>query len=186
MDDEKKPHDKRRRKRWPIVLGVAAIVLVAAGAGFFTWHQSPSFCNAICHSPMDPYVESYNSDDASLLVAAHRDNGNTCLDCHESKLDQQISEAQAWLTGNFDDPMKVRRFGTTEFCFRCHDDGNPDNGMDWAQIQEATVGYQGTARNPHDSHQGMLECYSCHFMHDDSTMYCQKCHSDITMPDEWK
>ena len=177
---------KRRGKRWPIALGVMAAVIVVAGAGFWVWHESPSFCNAICHSPMDPYVESYYSDDPTQLVTAHRANGDECLDCHEASLEQQVGEVQAWLSGDFSDPMKVRRLGTAEFCFRCHDNDDPDDGMDWKDIQASTERYQGTARNPHDSHQGMLDCYSCHFMHDKSTMYCQKCHSDITLPDSWK
>lgn len=180
------PKKKRRGRAVAVVVGVVAVVLVAAGAGFMVWHQQPSFCNAICHSPMDPYVESYYSDDESLMVAVHREDGQVCLDCHETTLEGQINEATAWLSGDFDDPMKVRRLGTTEFCFRCHDDGNPDNGMDWAEIQASTEGFQGTSRNPHDSHQGMLDCYSCHFMHGKSTLYCQKCHSDVTVPDSWK
>lgn len=28
----------RRRKRWPIVMGVIATVLIAAGVGFTMWH----------------------------------------------------------------------------------------------------------------------------------------------------
>ncbi len=49
----------RAKKKWPIVVGCVAAVLVLAGAGFFVWHQQPSFCNAICHVPMDNYVEGY-------------------------------------------------------------------------------------------------------------------------------
>ena len=61
MNDEIKMNDandgaapKRKRKKWPITVGVIAVVLVVAGAGFWVWHEQPSFCNAICHTPMDP------------------------------------------------------------------------------------------------------------------------------------
>ena len=51
---EKKPSAKKRTRKWPIVVGVVVVVLVAAGAGFLVWHEQPGFCNAICHSPMIP------------------------------------------------------------------------------------------------------------------------------------
>ena len=50
---------KKKGKKLPIILGVVAVVIVAAGAGFFVWHEQPTFCNAICHTPMDAYVETY-------------------------------------------------------------------------------------------------------------------------------
>lgn len=63
---------KRKNKKKPaIVAGTVAVVLVLAGAGFWVWHEQPSFCNAICHSPMDNYVESYSSGDAGMLVTQH-------------------------------------------------------------------------------------------------------------------
>ena len=42
-----------KRRRAPIVCAVVAVVLVCAGGGFYVWHNQPSFCNAICHEPMD-------------------------------------------------------------------------------------------------------------------------------------
>ncbi|MDU1389817.1 MAG: salivary glue protein Sgs-3, partial [Eggerthella sp.] len=44
-----------RTRKWPIVVGVVVVVLIAAGAGFWVWHEQPSFCAAICHTPMDEY-----------------------------------------------------------------------------------------------------------------------------------
>ena len=49
----------RVRRKWPIAVGCVAAVIVLAAAGFFVWHEQPSFCNAICHVPMDNYVEGY-------------------------------------------------------------------------------------------------------------------------------
>ena len=42
-----------------IVGGVLAVVLLCTVGGLLVWHEQPSFCNAICHSPMDAYVEGY-------------------------------------------------------------------------------------------------------------------------------
>ena len=52
---------KKGKKKWPVVVGVVAVVIVAAGAGFWVWHEQPSFCAAICHTPMDAYLETYDS-----------------------------------------------------------------------------------------------------------------------------
>ena len=61
---------KPRRRGW-IVAGVVAAVIVVAGAGFWVWHEQPSFCNAICHSPMDYYVETHDDGNPQLGVTAH-------------------------------------------------------------------------------------------------------------------
>ncbi|WP_290994685.1 FMN-binding protein [Gordonibacter sp.] len=45
-DDGGAPEGRRapkRSKRWPLVVGVVVVVLVAAGAGFWVWHEQPSF-----------------------------------------------------------------------------------------------------------------------------------------------
>jgi len=60
-ETEAAPAAKKARKKWPIVVGVVVAVLVVAGAGFWVWHEQPSFCNAICHTPMDPYLPTYEA-----------------------------------------------------------------------------------------------------------------------------
>ena len=72
--EESKPSGKRRGRRWPIVVGVIAAVVVAAGAGFWVWHEQPSFCNAVCHDPMDAYVdgEVVRSGRRRAVVGARR------------------------------------------------------------------------------------------------------------------
>ncbi len=37
---------KKKGKKWSIVVGVVVVVLIAAGAGFWVWHEQPSFCAA--------------------------------------------------------------------------------------------------------------------------------------------
>lgn len=91
----------RKRKKGPIVAGVVIAVLVVACFGFWTWHEQPSFCNAVCHEPMDSYVEGYY-EDASLLAHTHMTANVTCLDCHPAKIDEQVSEATKWVRGDFE------------------------------------------------------------------------------------
>ena len=76
-EDAQAPSPKRKAKRGWIIGGVVAVVIVVAGAGFWVWHETPSFCNAICHSPMDSYVDTYYSGDQGMLVTAHAEAGKT-------------------------------------------------------------------------------------------------------------
>jgi hypothetical protein len=172
-----KPRRKRSRKKLWITLGIIAVALVGLFAGGWTWHEQPSFCNAICHQPMDSYVEGYYSGDATLLVAAHEEAGERCLTCHEPTIGEQLAEVGTWVTGAYQDPLPMTKTGTREFCLECHDS---------EEIKVATVNYGGSARNPHDSHYGdALECYTCHRVHRASVMYCNECHKDISGPAGW-
>lgn len=107
-----------KRKRLGITFGCIAVVLVVAGAGFMVWHEQPSFCNAICHTPMDGYLETYEAEpgqaatdkwgnqvvDASgMLSAVHRTNDSnaTCLSCHQPVISEQVSEGLSWASGNY-------------------------------------------------------------------------------------
>ena len=55
-----KPRGKSRK--WPITVAVVAVVAAVAGGGFWVWHEQPSFCNAICHTPMDPYLAAFEQE----------------------------------------------------------------------------------------------------------------------------
>ena len=59
---------KKKGKKWSIVVGVVVVVLIAAGAGFWVWHEQPSFCAAICHTPMDEYLETYEQEPGTTGV----------------------------------------------------------------------------------------------------------------------
>jgi hypothetical protein len=136
-----------RRKRWPAVVGIIAVVAIAAGAGFWAWHETPGFCGAICHTPMENYpatleasvgqpaVDKYGnavSDANGMLAAVHYAEGKDCLSCHPSDINQQLSEGTHWVSGDYDYPLKERSLvqllessgsGTTsadgaEFCLR--------------------------------------------------------------------
>lgn len=113
---------KKKRKKLPIIIGVIALVLIAAGFGFFSWHEQPSFCNAICHTPMDPYNETYDleagssgvdkwgnqvQDTNAMLCVSHKvpvQEGGAdakCLTCHVPTIGEQISEGVKWISGDY-------------------------------------------------------------------------------------
>ena len=179
------PSPKRPvQKKW-IVLGVVVAVIVVAGAGFWAWHNTPGFCNAICHSPMDAYVETYDSNDPGMLVTQHKEAGDSCLDCHEAELTTQVSEVMAWVSDSYpmDGDMLAtgKEFANEEFCARpeCHD---------MNEVVANTWGFCDNEpdENPHSSHQDLaLECGDCHKVHEKSTLVCNDCH-DMNVPEGWE
>ena len=179
------PSSKRPiQKKW-IVLGVVVAVILVAGVGFWAWHNTPGFCNAFCHSPMDAYVESYSSGDQGMLVTQHAEAGDGCLDCHEAELTTQVSELMAWASDSYpmDGDMLAtgKEFANEEFCARpeCHD---------MNEVTASTWGFEGNDAkyNPHMSHQNLsLECGDCHKVHEKSTLVCNDCH-DLNAPEGWE
>ena len=175
---------KKRTLRWPIVAGVVAVVLVAAGAGFAVWHEQPSFCNAICHVPMDNYVEGYYND-TSLMANEHAQANTTCLECHEAKLDEQMAEGLSWVRGDFvtDEAGNLATVGVTADAQMCAKAGCHD----FDQVVASTENWGGAEGvNPHSSHQGTaIDCSNCHSAHGVSNMYCNTCH-DYEVPAGWE
>lgn len=117
----KRPMEKR--KRLGITLGCIAVVLVVAGAGFMVWHEQPSFCNAICHDPMDPYLPTFEAtpgQPATDKWGNEVEDASACwppcttrwakpaMDCHVPQLDEQMTEGAEWVTGNYDSPLGER------------------------------------------------------------------------------
>ena len=197
----KRPMEKR--KRLGITLGCIAVVLVVAGAGFMVWHEQPSFCNAICHDPMDPYLPTFEAtpgqpatdkwgneveDAGSMLAAVHNQVGKTCMDCHVPQLDEQMTEGAEWVTGNYDSPLGERTStqlveargleNSDEFCMNtsCH-----PYGRDELVKKTAWMG----KINPHTPQHGEQKCTTCHKAHRASVNYCTQCHTDAVVPDGW-
>ena len=150
--------ERKKSRKGLVALGVAAVVIVAAGTGFWIWHEQPSFCNAVCHTPMDSYVEAYYADDATLLATSHRVADVSCLDCHVPTLGEQRQ---------FDD----------EFCMNgsCHAIGQGSLAQITAQREY----------NPHSNYHEELACGTCHKSHTASVMQCAQCHSDADVPAGW-
>lgn len=197
----KRPMEKR--KRLGITLGCIAVVLVVAGAGFMVWHEQPSFCNAICHDPMDPYLPTFEAtpgqpatdkwgneveDASSMLAAVHNQAGKTCMDCHVPQLDEQMTEGAEWVAGNYDSPLGERTStqlveargleNSDEFCMNtsCH-----PYGRDELVKKTAWMG----KINPHTPQHGEQKCTTCHKAHRASVNYCTQCHTDAVVPDGW-
>ena len=158
-EDAQAPSPKRKAKRGWIIGGVVAAVIVVAGAGFWVWHETPSFCNAICHSPMDSYVDTYYSGDQGMLVTSD---------------DYPMTADGTKLADGAD-------MASEEFCAKsgCHD-------MD--DVVASTWGFEGNGEqfNPHSSHQDLaLECGDCHKAHEKSVLMCNQCHK-LNMPEGWE
>jgi hypothetical protein len=157
------------RKTWFFVGAVVLLVLVAcAGVGLWKYHEQPAFCGNTCHI-MKPYVESWSN--SKLLANAHGAAGVTCLQCHKSDIKQQVQEAVKYVKGDYQTPLEQRQFGTSAYCLQCHEHGSYAQVIELSKELEEQLG-----RNPHDSHNGELECNTCHKMHGPSTLFCSECH----------
>ena len=108
------PAPKKKKNKLKIV-GIVVAVIVVIGIGLFVWHEQPSFCNAVCHTPMDAYGDTYlkaNVDkygnelneqgSMAMMAVAHKEKaGYTCMKCHLPVLGQQVNEGLHWITGNY-------------------------------------------------------------------------------------
>ena len=183
------PAPKRRGRRTAVVAAVVAAILVVAGVGMWVWHEQPSFCGAICHTPMDNYLTTYESDLNSpatdkwgnevadphtMLAAYHGKLGNDCMDCHVPTLSEQIGEGAAWVAGNYNFPLVERTASeltkasgrdADELCLNeaCHNLTRDDL-------------YEKTAD---------MGTYNPHWAHRASVMYCTQCHAQAEVPEGW-
>ncbi|MEG0374624.1 MAG: cytochrome c3 family protein [Raoultibacter sp.] len=198
---------KKKKKKWPIVVGIVAVVLVAAGAGFWVWHEQPSFCNAICHTPMDPYVENFEqqpgsagldkygnevSNVSAMLAVSHKVSaeeggaGTDCLGCHVPTMGEQITEGMNWISGAYEYPLyertgedlvEARGLEADQFCL--------NEGCHNITRQDLIEKTSDMERNPHVAQHGEIACTECHKGHRASVNYCSQCHSDSEIPDGW-
>ncbi|MCL2530075.1 MAG: cytochrome c3 family protein [Coriobacteriia bacterium] len=207
-----KPKKKKSKARIIILVIVIVLVLSIGGGGvvYATQHHNPNFCNAVCHVPMDPYVQSFwegtsinpNQPDleAPLLVTVHAESDDhvICLDCHTDGLDIQIAEGITWITGNVPQPLNPLRFTfgpplgqherdgvVTCLVAGCHD------GI--SSLDDLIKATSNEVRNGHDIETYLayhtdksLTCSSCHQAHEKSIMFCTQCHaSDSPRPPGW-
>ena len=202
------PAAKKPRKRGPIVAAVVVAVAIIAGAGLWVWHEQPSFCAAICHVPMDPYLETYDeqadapctdkwmnevSNTNAMLAVTHRVEGKTCMDCHVPTLAEQVSELGSWVSGDYVYPLveadlnqltEASGMDADEFCLKsgCHVTADGEALTTRAQLTEATADL---AFNPHVAQHGERACSDCHKGHRASVMVCADCHNEAALPDGW-
>ena len=176
---------RTRRTRLYVIGSVVAALVVSAIAGGLTWHKQPSFCGAVCHSPMAAYSASYT--DPNQLVAKHAKAAKvTCLDCHESKVSEQLTEATRAITGNYVvqsgylTPSEPVSFDNSR-CLGCH--GSPHASR--AELVKKTAAKYG-AYNPHAEPHFHVPCITCHQMHGPSRNYCANCHFKAGVPAGWR
>ncbi len=142
-------------------LGLTVIIGGGAGAYLVKASENPAFC-AACHI-MQSYYDSYH--DSDLLANKHAEADLVCHDCHESSIAIQAEEGFKFITGNYQVPLEKREF-SREFCLECHDD--------FDTMVKAATNFEES--NPHDSHNGEMECTVCHNMHQESEVLCSECH----------
>jgi len=155
-----------RRGLW--VLGLLG-VLVVADLGYALWETSynPGFCN-VCHI-IRPYVTSYRT--SSHLDNLHSQANVGCKECHRVSPLESARELVAYVTVNYDNPIRTIDL-PMEDCLRCH--------RSYESLAERTSHLE---PNPHNSHFGEIECTMCHHSHQESTLFCEQCHTwDLTPP----
>ncbi|MCL1799462.1 MAG: hypothetical protein FWG23_06980 [Eggerthellaceae bacterium] len=194
----------RRRKRWPVALAILGVIVVVAGVGFLTWHQTPGFCGTVCHTTMGSYLETY--ENSSYLVANHAAADVVCLDCHEADLTTQLAELQVQLGGDYRLPL-AKMETDDGFCLRsgCHTREDIVESMsdyetslgDKANPHEKTVSAQSSILlDPHSDPSGeTIACSTCHTAHRKSSEIdhcfvachhnqtfesCSNCHDSIS------
>ena len=193
---------KKKGKKWPIVVGVVAVVLIAAGAGFWVWHVAAELLFPLFATRrMDPYLTTYEQEagqpgvdngatklanSSSMMAVVHKDQGEDCLSCHVPTLSEQMSEGMNWVTGNYVYPLEerdtemlteARGIEDDAFCLNesCHNLTRED-------LQKATADME---FNPHVAQHGEIACSECHKAHRASVMYCTQCHSEAEVPEGW-
>lgn len=160
----------RRLGVWSIVGIVAAALLVAvsSGGGYLIHlsNTSPQFC-ATCHI-MDRYVTSYlSSNDLDNL---HFQANVGCKECHDYPVSAEIRGGVNYVIGNYtvdENGELLQVVYEDDICLQCH--------ISKEFVAQAT---DFLAKNPHDSHNGMMACNTCHVSHGDQIDYCSRCHDN--------
>ncbi len=161
--ESKKPFREQFLRKKVLLIAFAAFVVLGGGGTVAVVKASdnPAFCT-LCHN-MQPYYDSWK--DSNLLANKHAAADVKCHDCHEASLSLQAEEGFKYITGDYKTPLDKRAFATEEFCTQCHDFSDAKAKTNFAES------------NPHDSHNGDLQCNTCHNMHQQSDLFCKQCHN---------
>lgn len=202
-----------KKKKRLITVSVVAVVVVVAIIGLLVWHEQPSFCSAICHTPMDAYGKTYDGhvdefgneltpEEADTMLAyAHSKymGGITCMGCHEPVLSEQVSEGLKWVSGDYyiegynqdgDALLEPRSLadltearGVPAVEF-CVNEKCHVTTPDREALIEKTK-YLESEYNPHLERHEAITCGTCHKGHTQSVNYCTECHASAPVPDGW-
>ncbi len=161
--------EKFFNKKGVLILIIVAVVIGAGtGGALLKASENPAFCST-CHI-MEPYYESWADNETHLLASKHAAEDVDCHQCHEPDIATQLNELYLYTTKQYQVPLEKREF-TREFCLDCHSE---DGGA--STYDEAKAATDFKESNPHDSHNGELECNVCHNMHQPSKILCADCH----------
>lgn len=189
---EERPHETRKsHKRLVTAACIVAVVLVGAGAGFWVWHEQPSFCGTVCHDSMGSYLESY--EQGTMLASEHAKSDVACLDCHEAEISAQLTELQVQLSGDYRLPLAKMEVDD-DFCLRdgCHSrEEVASKTADYVAGNKTTVNPHeitfsadyGETESPHEVDGETVACATCHTVHRSSAGidYCyDACHHTKT------
>lgn len=168
---------KRLKKMRPVTIAIVAVAVVlvigGAAAGMLVYHEQPQFCADLCHI-MQPYEDDWASSEYEAHLHAVKDV--ECLDCHQTKVGEQIEELTKYVTKDYETPLRERKI-KQEACLSCKEHDS------YPELAETTKDWK---RNVHASHWGDMECYLCHKQHRANVLYCTKCHTDLTLPEGWE
>ena len=210
---EKQPKKAKGRKKQIVIGVVAVLVVICVGVG--VWHDQPSFCNAICHTPMDGYLTTYEAtpgqpakdkwdndvENASAMMAPlHAKEGVSCVGCHVPTIGEQVSEGLSWVSGNYgviqtnnlhfvpeekglSELTHARGIASEQFCLNsgCHTTSS-GAAMTRDDLVEKTSYMK---YNVHTQPHGDVACSDCHKAHRASTVTCNQCHTEATLPEGW-
>ena len=206
------PKKRKKGKKGLVILSAILVVVIAGGVGLWIWHEQPSFCAAICHTPMDPYLVTYEQENgqagvdkwgnpvtntAGMLCVTHAAEGLTCMKCHVPTLSEQVNEAVAWISGNYtvvSNPTWGMVLQETDLKKLVTARGiEPDAFCLTEGCHEVTRGAElvaltadlSSSRNPHSMPHQELACSDCHKAHRASINQCASCHMDAPIPDGW-
>jgi hypothetical protein len=110
--------------------------------------------------------------DADWLGYKHAALGLKCLDCHNVTTMQEIHKNA---TSAPPPPIGTTKY-TNSLCLTCH--GSYAALIELTKNSKAFLTPDGKAINPHNTHEGQVECYNCHQTHQMSPgiIYCYGCH----------
>jgi len=172
VQEEKIVKAKKNRKLgvWAIVgIVVAALVVVGGAGGGYLIHlsnTSPEFC-ATCHI-MDKNVTSYLS--SNDLDNIHYQANVACKECHDYPVPAEVRSGVKFILGDYtvdENGDLVKLTYDDDICLQCH--------ISKEYVAQAT---DFLTRNPHNSHNGMLSCKTCHVSHGQQNDYCSQCHDN--------
>lgn len=202
------PIKKPKRKNRILTLCVVTVVVIATGCGLWVWHEQPSFCSSFCHTPMDPYLPTYETtvgqaaldkwgnhvtEASAMMAPAHGaladegEEGMTCVSCHVPTVSEQLQEFMHWTTGDYLNPLdertaeqllEARGLDSDAFCLN-----ESCHDLTRSELSQTTENLG--ERNPHSGHHGDEACDSCHKGHRASVNQCTQCHLDAPVPEGW-